>query len=86
MNPPSMVKGQASRRARVCLSPYALASLFLVATMSSPLLAQGCAMCKASIAGQTVTLARSLNLGIVVLLIPPLLIMSVILYLAFRYD
>ncbi|MFQ5739416.1 MAG: hypothetical protein ACE5JX_10435 [Acidobacteriota bacterium] len=49
-----------------------------------PALAQGCAMCRASVAAQTATLVHSLNLGILILLVPPLVIMGAILYAAFR--
>ncbi len=46
--------------------------------------AQGCSMCKTSLAGQMDSLIASLSLGIVILLVPPLAILSTILYVAHR--
>ncbi len=51
----------------------------------SGLAAQGCAMCKSSIAAQSEAVVASINAGILILLVPPLLIMSTILYVATRY-
>lgn len=58
----------------------------VAATLFSPLLAQGCAMCKSSIAAQNDTVINSINTGILILLFPPLLILSAILYFAFRQS
>ncbi len=49
-------------------------------------LAQGCAMCKSSLAAQGQNVVGALQLGIVVLLIPPLAIMGTFLYIAFRQE
>ena len=49
-------------------------------------LAQGCAMCKSSLAAQGQNVVSALQLGIVVLLIPPLAIMGIFLYIAFRQE
>jgi hypothetical protein len=49
------------------------------------LLAQGCAMCKTVAAAQSKEAAASLNWGILLLLVPPVTIMSGLLLFAFRY-
>lgn len=46
--------------------------------------AQGCAMCKTVAAAQSKAAADSLNWGILVLLVPPVTIMSSLLLFAFR--
>jgi len=48
------------------------------------LLAQGCAMCKTAAAAQSKEAAASLNWGILLLLVPPVAIMSSLLLFAFR--
>jgi len=48
------------------------------------LLAQGCAMCKTVAAAQSKEAATSLNWGILLLLVPPVAIMSSLLLFAFR--
>jgi len=48
------------------------------------LLAQGCAMCKTVAAGQSKEAMASLNWGILLLLVPPVTIMSGLLLFAFR--
>jgi hypothetical protein len=48
------------------------------------LLAQGCAMCKTVAAAQSKEAATSLNWGILLLLVPPVTIMSSLLLFAFR--
>jgi hypothetical protein len=48
------------------------------------LLAQGCAMCKTVAAAQSKEAAASLNWGIVLLLVPPVTIMTSLLLFAFR--
>ncbi|MFQ5928614.1 MAG: hypothetical protein ACE5MK_02875, partial [Acidobacteriota bacterium] len=63
-----------------------LCALALFSLFSSPAFAQGCALCKAAIAAQTASFVQALNLGIVVLLVPPIAIMSSILFIAFRRD
>ena len=58
-----------------------------LAALDSNLLAQGCAMCKTAVsAAEQASIAASLNLGIVTLLIPPLGIMTAILVLTFKRD
>ena len=64
-------------------------ALIVFLTGSSTLqlgLAQGCAMCKSSLAAQGQNVVGALQLGILVLLIPPLAIMGIFLYLAFRRE
>lgn len=48
--------------------------------------AQGCVMCKTSLTGQAAGLIQALNLGIIILLVPPLAILSTILLIVFRRD
>ncbi len=54
--------------------------------LSSPAAAQGCAMCRSALEGQVESVVQAINLGILVLLIPPLTIMSTILFVTFRQD
>lgn len=56
--------------------------LGLVAVAGSELMAQGCAMCKSS--AQVLGQFSPLNAGIVVLGVPPVMILALFLYLAFR--
>ena len=49
-------------------------------------LAQGCAMCKSSLAAQGQHVIATLQLGILVLLIPPLAIMGTFMYIVFRRE
>jgi hypothetical protein len=63
------------------LAAVALASALVTAP---ELLAQGCAMCKTVAAAQSKEAATSLNWGILLLLVPPVTIMSSILLFAFR--
>ncbi len=69
-----------TRKMKVSLFPI----LFLF--FSSPAAAQGCAMCRSALEGQVESVVQAVNLGIVVLLIPPLTIMSAILFITFRQD
>ena len=63
------------------LAAVALAS----ALVNAPeLIAQGCAMCKTAAAAQSKEAAASLNWGILLLLVPPVAIMSSLLLFAFR--
>ena len=56
-----------------------------LAFLNAPeLLAQGCAMCKTVAAAQSKEAAASLNWGILLLLVPPVTIMSSLLVFAFR--
>lgn len=76
-----------SRKSRVALllSMAAILAL-LLAAMCAPALAQ-CAMCKASLSGSTNSAAfmRGFNLGVLVLLLPPVTIFSTIFIIAFKH-
>ena len=63
-----------------------LAAVALAAALvnTPELLAQGCAMCKTVAAAQSRQAAASLNFGILLLLVPPVAIMSSLLLFAFR--
>ncbi len=67
-------------RSRICAALTVLPGA-LAATSAW---AQGCAMCRSSIAAQNDSVVASINAGILILLVPPLAIMSTILYFAFR--
>ena len=67
-------------------SRLVLLSLVAFGWTLNPVMAQGCAMCKTSLSAQTDNVVSSLQSGIVILLIPPLLLMSAILLVAFRRD
>ena len=67
-------------------SRLVLLSLVAFVGTLNPVLAQGCAMCKTNLSAQTDNVVSSLQSGIVILLIPPLLLMSAILLVAFRRD
>jgi hypothetical protein len=60
-----------------------LIALFLLATASSAM-AQGCAMCYASSAQEDARAQQALNLGIIVLIIPPVLLFAGVMVTAFR--
>ncbi len=76
--------GRAGTTARVLIMLF-LFSL-LLPFFSAPLLAQGCAMCKTAVASQEASMMEALNLGIMVLLVPPVGILTTILVFAFRRD
>jgi hypothetical protein len=57
--------------------------LLAVVASAVPLLAQ-CVMCNRTAAAQNLERARVLNLGIVVLLIPPFVILSGLVWFAYR--
>lgn len=59
-----------------------LAGLALVGGTGPGLMAQGCAMCKSS--AQVLGQFSTLNAGILVLGVPPVMILALFLYLAFR--
>ncbi len=63
-----------------------LFSSLLFLFLSSPAAAQGGAMCRSALEGQVESVVQAVNLGIVVLLIPPLTIMSTIIFITFRQD
>jgi hypothetical protein len=66
---------------RLVLSAFAVSALLAVS--SRPAIAQ-CVMCRASI-GQNSLFARNLNIGVLVLLVPPVAMFCTIFVLAFRY-
>lgn len=55
----------------------------IASLIASQALGQGCAMCKTSLVGQNGDVVSSLQAGVVVLLIPPLVIMGTILHRVF---
>ncbi len=59
--------------------------LLLLLGMALPAWAQGCPLCKASVAAAGPEAAKAVNFGIFVLLIPTLSIFLGILYWAFRH-
>ena len=80
---------EARGRAHALLSRWILSLLgaslcFLI--VSEPVLGQGCPMCKTAVAVQQASAIQALNLGIVVLLLPPLGILACILVFTFRRD
>lgn len=58
----------------------------IVLLLSSPVLAQSCPLCKTALIGQADSILEAINLGILVLLFPPLILMSSIVIIAFRND
>lgn len=68
------------------LMSMAAITLLLLAALCVPALAQ-CAMCKASLSGSTngAAFAKGLNLGVLVLLLPPVTMFSAIFIIAFKH-
>lgn len=58
----------------------------LLSLFSAPLLAQGCPMCKTAVVSQEANVIEALNLGIIVLMVPPIGIFATILVFVFRYN
>ena len=65
--------------------PRFIALTVLLLAVTAPPAAAQCAMCYSTAAAQDSEAIKALNLGILVLLIPPVAIMGSILLLAFRY-
>ena len=61
---------------------FTMAVLGMICRADSELMAQGCAMCKSS--AQVLGQFSTLNAGILVLGVPPVIILALFLYLAFR--
>ena len=61
---------------------FTMAVLGMISWADSGLMAQGCAMCKSS--AQVLGQFSTLNAGILVLGVPPVMILALFLYLAFR--
>lgn len=73
---------------RICIK-FGLMLVVMVAVClaaGSPALAQGCAMCKASVANSATAAAqiKAFNIGTLALLIPPVTMMGVILGVAYK--
>jgi len=56
----------------------------MLAAMAGPAAAQGCSMCYASAAQDDARAQQALNLGIIVLIIPPVLLFAGVMVTAFR--
>ena len=64
--------------------PPSLFCSFALLLFCSPAFGQGCAMCKKALGSQLASVIHSFNLGILVLVFPPLLMMGAILWMAFQ--
>ena len=75
-----------SIRSFVKLSMIFVALIVICLAAQSPILAQGCAMCKASVANSATAAAqiKAFNNGVLALLIPPVTMMGVILGFAYK--
>ena len=67
----------------IAIRKWRLLGIFGLALWSAPVFAQGCAMCLASAMSQGHKAMQAMNLGILVLLIPPFLIIGGILTFTF---
>ena len=72
-----------TKKSFVRAAMMAVAVALLLALCSESTLAQ-CAMCRASLAGNS-TFVKHMNLGVLVLLVPPVSIFCTIFILAFRH-
>lgn len=61
-----------------------LAVVICLLAMASPARAQGCSMCYSSASQQDTRAQQALNLGIIVLIIPPVLLFAGVMVTAFR--
>ena len=66
--------------------PVLLFGFLIFVFSSSPVWAQSCPLCKTALIGQAESTLEAINLGILVLLFPPLILMSSIVIMAFRHD
>ncbi len=64
--------------------PPSLFCSFALLLFCSPAFGQGCAMCRNAVATQLASVIYSFNLGILVLIFPPVFIMGAILWMAFQ--
>jgi uncharacterized membrane protein len=64
---------------------FAILSVF-VFLWAAPALSQGCAMCYSSAAATSKDGRKAISKGVVILLAPPLLIMTFGVWMAFRYG
>jgi hypothetical protein len=76
--------GERSRLVRNSVVLLLFCSIVLL--LSSPALAQSCPLCRTALIGQAESTLKAINLGILVLLFPPLIFMSAIVFIAFRQD
>ncbi len=77
---------QKRRKAQHSILPLLFFSCLFLLFFSSPAAAQGCAMCRTALEGQAESAIEAVKMGILVLLIPPITIMSTILFITFRQD
>lgn len=61
-----------------------LAVVICLLAVAAPALAQGCSMCYSSASQQDARAQQALNLGIIVLIIPPVLLFAGVMVTAFR--
>ena len=68
------------------LVPVLLFGFLISVFSSSPVWAQSCPLCKTTLLSQTESTLEAINWGILILLFPPLILMSSIVIMAFRQD
>lgn len=76
-----------SRKRTIKLALLMVGIIVAVLVLSEPAMAQ-CALCKNAVTGspEAGRLSQSLNLGVIILLIPPVLIFCGIFVVAYRYS